>query len=135
MTTDLPGVRSAVAPRTAAQRSAVANGSRLFAETLDGRTALARRYRDLVALIGAEMGEDLTQTKQQLVRRAASLSVWCEAQEAKIAAGEDIDIGPYTTAANAVRRLLLDCGLERAAKDVTPTLDAYIAQTYGKGKS
>lgn len=126
---ELPGVRPATAPQTPAQRSAVANGSRLFMEGVDGRTTLARRYRDLVGLITRDLGGDEpSQTKQQLIRRAASLSVWCEQQEAKMAAGEDIEIGPYTTACNSVRRLLIDVGLERVAKDVT-NLAEYLRDT------
>lgn len=126
---ELPGVRAHTAPRAAAARSAVANGTKLHIEGVDGRTALARRYRDLVGMITRDLGgEEPAQTKQQLIRRAASLSVWCEQQEAKMAGGEDVEIGPYTTACNSVRRLLIDVGLERVAKDVTD-IAAYLKAT------
>ena len=59
-------------------------------------------------------------------RRAASLCVWCEAVEVRLAAGEEIDIAPYTTAANSLRRLLVDIGFERRAKEVMPSLDVYV---------
>ncbi len=123
---DLPGVREPVVAETPQQRSAVINGSRMFADRLDGRTALARRYKDLVAAISTDMGGNLSQTQQQLVRRAASLSVWCEAVEVRLASGEVIDIAPYTTAANTLRRLLVDIGYKRTAKDVTPDFSTYI---------
>jgi hypothetical protein len=58
-------------------------------------------------------------------RRAATLAVWCEQAEAEMAAGKDIDIGEFTTATNALRRLLQDIGLERKAKDITD-LHSYI---------
>ncbi|MCT7375734.1 hypothetical protein [Chelativorans salis] len=109
-------------------RSAVANGSRLFVEGLDGRSALARRYRDLVASFTTDIGGDPSESQKQLIRRAASLSTWCEAQEVRLANGEDIEIGPLTTAANSLRRILQDIGLERRARDVTPDLRTYLAQ-------
>ena len=37
-------------------KSAVSNGARSFIEGLDGRTALARRYRDLVAEFVSDLG-------------------------------------------------------------------------------
>lgn len=112
-------------------RSAVANGSRLFVEGLDGRSALARRYRDLVHAFTADIGGDPSESQKQLIRRAASLSTWCEAQEVKLANGEDVEIGPLTTAANSLRRILADIGLERRARDVTPDLHTYIAERVG----
>ena len=46
-----------------------------------------------------------------------------------MAAGGAVDIGAYTTGVNALRRLLCDLGLERRARDVTPTLtlEQYLA--------
>lgn len=107
-------------------RSAVANGSRLFVQELDGRTALARRYRDLVHAFTSDIGGDPSEAEKQLIRRAASLSTWCEAQEVKLASGEEVEIGPLTTAANSLRRILQDIGLQRRVTDITPTLDAYL---------
>lgn len=94
-------------------RSAVANGTRLFVEGLDGRTALARRYRDLVFEFAADLGDRPSEAQRQLIRRAASLSVWCEAVEVRLANGEEVDIGKLTTASNALRRILSDLGIER----------------------
>jgi hypothetical protein len=36
-----------------------------------------------------------------------------------MAKGEDLNIQEFTTAANALRRLLADLGLERRARDIT----------------
>jgi len=107
---------TATPPPTA--RSAVANGSRLFVEGLDGRSALARRYRDLVAEFTADLGGDPSEAQKQLIRRAASLSTWCEAQEVRLANGEEIEIGPLTTAANSLRRILQDIGIERKLRTI-----------------
>jgi hypothetical protein len=109
-------------------KSAISNGTRLFIDGLDGRSALARRYRDLVAEFVSDLGgaDVISAAQRAIVRRAASLCVWCEAVEVRLAAGEEIDIAPYTTAANSLRRLVVDIGLERRARDVTPSLDAYL---------
>lgn len=124
----LPGVSVPNAPSTPAQRSAVANGSRLFAEPTDMRSAQGRRYRDLIAAISSDMGGDLSEAQKQLVRRVASLSVWCESVEARLAVGEDVpEFATYVTASNSLRRLLQDVGYSRVAKDVTPTIDQLIA--------
>ena len=61
------------------------------------------------------------------IQRAAALAVWCEQAEAEQAQGSDFDVASYTTAANTMRRLLADVGLERRAKDVTD-LQTYIRQ-------
>ena len=37
-----------------------------------------------------------------------------------------MDVQTYTTAVNALRRLLCDLGLERVARDVTPPLSDYL---------
>jgi len=118
---------NATPPPTA--RSAVANGSKLFIEGVDGRSAAARRYRDLVAEFTSDIGGDPSEAQKQLIRRAASLSVWCELVEVRLANGEDVDIGPLTTAANSLRRILQDIGLERRQKDITPPdLHTYLRQ-------
>lgn len=44
-----------------------------------------------------------------------------------MARGEDLDIAAFTTATNALRRLLADLGLERRAKDLTPSINGYMA--------
>ncbi|MHC2792591.1 hypothetical protein ACVINZ_001603 [Mesorhizobium jarvisii] len=90
----------------------------MFVDALDGRSALARRYRDLVAAFSADLGDDLTEAQRQLVRRAASISVWSEEQERRVISGDDLDAGPLITAANTLRRLLSDLGIKRAV--VTP---------------
>lgn len=115
-------------PRTA--RSAVANGSRLWVEQLDGRSAEARRFRDLVGDLVEHLGGELTVTAPQLaiVRRAAALATWAEKCEAALVAGTDFDAAAYATVANSLRRLLQDLGLQRAMRDVTPTLAEYLVQ-------
>src|SRR5690349_21731682 len=86
-------------------RSRVTNG-RLFQ---DGRSAGARRFRDLVAQFASEAGStSRSAAGQQLVRRLAQTSVELELLEAARASGSAIDPVIYVTLANAQRRLLHD---------------------------
>jgi hypothetical protein len=54
------------------------------------------------------------------------LAVWCEQEEAALAGGGKFNVGEYTTAANTLRRLLSDLGIEREMRDITPSIDAYL---------
>jgi hypothetical protein len=45
-----------------------------------------------------------------------------------MAKGTQLDVGPYTTAVNSLRRLLSDLGLQRIAKDATMTPAQYAAK-------
>lgn len=95
---------------------------------LDGRTAAARRFRELASSYAVDLGGDLTTAQAAIVQRAASIQLWCESAEAEYAETGALDIAAFTTATNALRRLLADIGLERRAKDVTPDLRTYIAK-------
>jgi hypothetical protein len=65
---------------------------------------------------------ELTETQRQIIRRIASMSVWCESEEAKMADGANIDIDKFQRTSNSLRRLCETIGLRRVARDVTPTL-------------
>lgn len=96
-------------------------------EGVDMRTNGGRRFKELCADLVHHLGGDPTAPQFAIVRRAAALAVWCEQAEAGQAKGEDLDIAAYSTATNTLRRLLADLGLERTARDVTPSLTDYIA--------
>jgi hypothetical protein len=93
---------------------------------VDMRTHGGRRFKELCADLVDHVCGDPTAPQLAIIRRAAALAVWCEAQEAAQAQGADLDVAAYTTAANTMRRLLSDLGLERKLRDVTPDLQSYI---------
>jgi len=99
---------------------------------VDGRTLPARRYRELVSGIAADLGGDLSIAKQAIVCRAASLITWAEFAEAEFANSGKLDVATYTTAINSLRRLLADIGLDRISKDV-PDLQSWIAAREANG--
>ncbi|MEQ8228604.1 MAG: hypothetical protein RIA64_11015 [Rhodospirillales bacterium] len=102
-------------------RSRVSNGTDILAG-IDGRSAVARRYRDIIQEISTDLGGELTETQLQIARRAASLAIWCESQESMMANGGELNISEFTTATNALRRLLADLGYAKVPRDVTPSL-------------
>jgi hypothetical protein len=107
-------------------RSRVSNGKDLFLDGVDGRSVIARRYRDILAQLTRDIGGDPSEAQSIIIRRATQLAVWCEQAEAEAAGGKPLNIGEYATATNTLRRLLLDLGLERRMLDITPNIDAYL---------
>ena len=61
---------------------------------------------------------ELTEAQRQIIRRIASMSVWCESEEAKMADGDEIDIYRSQRTANSLRRLCETIGLERRPRHV-----------------
>jgi hypothetical protein len=112
-------------------RSRVSNGSALL-EGVDGRSTIARRYRDVLNELISDLGGDPSGAQSAIARRAAALCVVCEQAEAEMVAGGVLDLAEFTTAANSLRRLLSDLGLERRAKDITPSLSQYLASSHAK---
>lgn len=93
---------------------------------IDARTATYRRFKELVASYTSDLGSDLTTAESAIIQRVVSLQVWLEDAEASYAGNGELDIATYTTASNALRRLLADIGLQRRARDITPDLSAYV---------
>ncbi len=121
---------AAIASRQRAHRSAVSNGTKLFCvDGLDGRSQTARRFRDLVETIGNDLGgaDHLSEGQKQLIRRAATLSIMAEAMEADAVRNLAFDGEAYGVLCDRLGRCLQRLGLERKARDVTPTLQSYLA--------
>src|SRR5262245_11379694 len=102
---DMSEASPTIAAKKPRARARVTNGSQLL-DGVDGRSAAARRYRDVLAQLVADLGGDPTEAQSIIARRAATLAVWCEGEEAAMANGEEADIATFTTACNALRRLL-----------------------------
>ena len=112
-------------------RSRISNGSSIL-PGVDGRSCWARRLRDLIDLHLSDLGgEDAaSEAERSIIRRAACLTVELEHLElafalAGAATPEQLDL--YQRTANSLRRLLESVGIERRARDVTPSLSEYLA--------
>jgi hypothetical protein len=109
-------------------RSRVGNGAKLLPLT-DGRSATARRFKDLVEDIAADLGGKaaLSEGQRQLIRRAAMLSAECERQEALAARGEaEFNCELYGTMCDRLGRLFGRLGLERVARPVNDGSQALV---------
>jgi hypothetical protein len=85
-----------------------------------------------IADLGGEA--NVSQAELSIARRAATITVELERLESKFASGEasDRDLDLYQRASGNLRRLLESVGLQRRQRDVTPTLEQYIASRYGQ---
>lgn len=117
-------------------RSALTNGSSLFVDkSLDQRSTICRRLRDLIALHVQDLGgeDNISEAEQRLIRRAAMLTLQLELIEQRWAMREDEVVGPnqldvYQRMTGTLRRVLETLGLERRPRDLTPTLSQIIRQ-------
>jgi hypothetical protein len=69
------------------------------------------------------------------VVRAAVLSSLIGDLEAKYLTGGELPLADYLNSINVQRRVLATIGLERRARDVTPTLDEYLQARGGRGSA
>jgi hypothetical protein len=120
-----------VAKRPPTTRSKVTNGTRLLVGT-DGRSAWARRFRDLYAAFISDAGGDdaVSEGERAILRRAATLTTELERIESVFAANGQADAGDldlYGKTSAVLSRLLEKVGLQRRPRDITPDLSTYIA--------
>jgi hypothetical protein len=111
------------------QRSRIGNGSALLAGA-DCRGMWPRRLKDLIADHLSDV-PDASTAERSIIRRACVLTVELERLEARFAqAGEasSTDLDLYQRTAGNLRRLLEAVGLQRRARDVTPTLTEHLAR-------
>jgi hypothetical protein len=105
------------------QPKRISNGKEIL-PGIDQRLAIARRYRDLVAQIVSDQGgvDRCSETRMQLIRRFASGAVLAEELEARLGRGESVDISEYALLSSTLVRLANRIGIERVARDISPTL-------------
>jgi hypothetical protein len=119
-------VRAAIDPVPSRQRSRITNGSALL-PGVDGRSAWIRRCKDIITQHVSDLGGETNTSaaERSIIRRASVMTVELEQLEAKFAlAGQadasDLDL--YVRASGNLRRLLEAVGLQRRARDISPTL-------------
>jgi hypothetical protein len=105
---------SAVALRPLTVRSATTNDP-LLLRGVDGRSMIARRYRDVAIALADDLGgqDKLSEQSKILVRQSAALTVQVEGLQSKIVAGEDVDVEQLTRLSNALSRMLHRLGLKK----------------------
>jgi hypothetical protein len=131
--TDIAAVAAPVKPYRPAKgdrryaKARVSNGNDVL-PGIDGRTILARRYKDISSQIIADQGgiTQLSESRLQLIRRFAAAACLAEQLEARLANGEEIDIAQHSLLCSTLTRLVQRIGIARVPKNVTPSLSAYI---------
>ena len=108
-------------------RARVSNGRDILPD-VDGRSVIARRYRDVVGAILADQGgEDrCSESRRQLIRRFAATAVLAERMEARLVKGEEINITEHSLLCSTLARLVSRIGIDRVACDITPSLNQYL---------
>ena len=107
------------------------NGTALLPD-IDGRSAIARRVKDITSAILADQGgaDQCSESRLQLVRRFAAAAVLAEQLESRLANGEQIDIQEHALLCSTLTRLAQRIGIERRARDVTPPDPLHYAREY-----
>src|ERR1700722_13792765 len=117
---------SAVAARPLTVRSASPNDP-LMLRGGDGRSMVARRYRDVAIALADDLGgqDRLSEPSKILVRQAAAMTVQVESLRSKIVSGDDVDIEQLTRLSNVLGRTLQRLGIRKRA-DRKLTVSEYL---------
>ncbi len=107
-------------------RSRITNGGAIL-PGIDGRSVVARRFRDIASQVAADLGgaDRLSEVKLQLIRRFAGAAALAEQLEAKLANGLAVDVTEHAALTSSLVRISSRIGLTRAMKKV-PDLRDYI---------
>lgn len=87
-------------------------------QKIDGRTAIARRYRDQLAGLNIQVGGQPTTAEVMLIRRAATLATLCERDELRILNGEEIDENNYRANCSHLKGILINLGAVKKSRDI-----------------
>jgi hypothetical protein len=121
--------RSNIAGVSATNRSAVSNRTRLL-DGVDGRSASARRFRDICRSYELEAGGDISEVERDLIRQAAGLTLRAEQLQAAIVNGEMVDSDQLIRISSTAKRIL-EAISAKAAKRKQPNgqtdLQSYLA--------
>jgi hypothetical protein len=118
MVSKKPAHRQPNAQRSPMLRSRVSNRPGRLAG-VDGRSARARRFRDLTSGLKRDIGRALSTAEQSLVDQAAALMLQREAMTAVGARGERVDSRELVRIAGAVARTLAALGLSQRPEPST----------------
>jgi hypothetical protein len=119
-----------VADRPPASRSALANRP-LRLRNVDGRSAGARRFRDVAQALADDAGgpDRLSEPQRLIVRQAAVLSIQIERLQSQIVAGADVDAEQLVRLSNVQARLLASLGTQKGRPaEGASALHAYLAE-------
>jgi hypothetical protein len=105
----------------------------LMLRGVDGRSVIARRYRDLAIALADDLGgqDKLSEPSKILVRQAAALTVQVESLQSKIVAGEEVSLEQLTRLSNVLGRTLQRLGLRKPHARPASPLAAHFSRPPG----
>jgi hypothetical protein len=108
-------------------RTRLTNGGDVL-PNIDQRTAVARRYRDIISNLLSDQGgmEACAEVRLQLIRRFAECCVLAEQMAARYAEGEQINVAEHAQLTSSMVRVAQRIGINRRSKNVTPTVKDYL---------
>lgn len=112
-----------------AKTSSLPDGfSQDWLERLDKRSTFSRAVLARFDALTADLGgrENLSYQRLSLAKRAIYVEAVIEQQEARLARGEDVDLGKVSVLTNSLVGLLKTLGLDRVARETT--LADYLAR-------
>jgi hypothetical protein len=101
----------------------------LTRQSLDGRTKARKQFDAIAEGIADDLGgsKELSTVQRHLVEAFAGCAIVLQALNARILLGEPVDIADQSSAASTLVRIATRLGINRIPRDVTPTLDQYLA--------
>src|SRR5215471_14249443 len=101
------------------QRSRITNGRDVLPD-IDGRSAMARRFKDIMSAVLTDQGgaDQCSESRLQLVRRFAAAAVLAERMEARLANGEEINIAEHGLLCSTLVRIAQRIGINRVPKTI-----------------
>lgn len=110
-------------------RTAVGNGKTNFLTNRElAHTIRGRRWNELYAQGVIDLGGDLSMAEDSILQMAVTLTVDCQMAQIRLLTDEPFDATKFSTNANAARRLYETLGIKRTQKDITTSLQDYLAQ-------
>jgi hypothetical protein len=99
----------------------------LTRDQLDGRTNAARAFAQIVTDIEIDLGgrDRLSTIERALIEAFAGACITLQHLNVKLALGEEIDLGQHAQAVSAMVRVASRLGLERRARNCTPSIEEY----------
>jgi hypothetical protein len=101
----------------------------LTRQSLDGRTKARKQFDAIAEGIADDLGgsKELSTVQRHLVEAFAGCAIVLQALNARILLGEPVDIADQSSAASTLVRIATRLGINCIPRDVTPTLDQYLA--------
>jgi len=127
----MQALKPRIEPTSPTTRSRVSNRSRIL-PGVDGRSALARRFRDICRSYELEAGGEVSEVERDLIRQAAGLVVRGEQMQAALIRGEPVNNDELVRISSTAKRLLetIRAKADKRQPARGASLQAYLATAY-----